>query len=89
MTLAVDDTDSKHLFIVADVDLGGEEELNTRFRFAFGHAFLCQLSAQTNEFVEFLDDEQYSSLTKPCTLLMGEMAHEFQRKMSIPIDFTQ
>ena len=54
MTLAVDDTDSKHLFIEADVDLGEEEELTTQFRFAFGHAFLFQLSAQINEFVKFL-----------------------------------
>ena len=62
MTLAVDDTDSEHLFIVADVDLGQEEELNTRLRFAFGHAFLFQLSAQINEFVEFFPDKaMYSS----------------------------
>ena len=62
VTLAVDDTDSEHLFIVADVDLGQEEELNTRFRFAFGHAFLFQLSAQINEFVEFFPDKaMYSS----------------------------
>ena len=65
------------MFIVPDVDLCEEEELTTRFRCAFGHASLFQLSATKNEFVKFLDDEQYSSLTKLCSILMGEMAHEF------------
>ena len=33
------------MFIVPDVDLCEEEELTTRFRCAFGHASLFQLSA--------------------------------------------